>query len=111
MQESGTTRLVGVRHEAAHGLVGGRADKPVKWAGPGDAMGLEGAGKAPENARFRVSECAVKIEYCRPAHHHVISIARGQGPASETPKYCPLKIFIANIAASLRSGYDVLICS
>src|ERR1700678_4580018 len=80
VQESGTARLVGIRHEAAHGIVGGRADEPVKRPGPGDAMGFKGVGKAPENAGFRVSERAVEIEYCRPAHHHVISIACGPGP-------------------------------
>ncbi len=39
-------------------------------------MGFEGLGKASENAWFRVGERAVEIEYCTPAHHHVISIAR-----------------------------------
>ena len=34
----------------------------------------------PQNTWFRVSERAVKIEYGRPAHHHVISIACGQAP-------------------------------
>jgi hypothetical protein len=77
-------RFVSVWHEATQGLVGGRADEPVKRAGPGDAMGVEGGGKASENAWFRVSERAVKIEYCRPAHHHVVSIARGQVPASDS---------------------------
>src|SRR6202167_2392886 len=76
VQESGTARLVRIRHEAAHGIVGGRADEPVKRPGPGDAMGFKGVGKAPENAGFRVSERAVEIEYCRPAHHHLISITR-----------------------------------
>jgi hypothetical protein len=80
VQESGTARLVRIRHEAAHGVIGGRADEPVKRPGPGDAMGFKGVGKAPENAGFRVSERAVEIEYCRPAHHHVISIACGPGP-------------------------------
>src|SRR5271155_1368401 len=39
-------------------------------------MGVEGAGKASEDAWLRVSKRAVKIEYCRPAHHHGFSIAR-----------------------------------
>jgi hypothetical protein len=75
VQQSGAARLVGVWHEAAQGLVGGRADEPVERSGPGDAMGFEGVGKASENTWFRVSERAVEIEYYRPAHHHVTSIA------------------------------------
>ncbi len=80
VQESGTARLVRIRHEAVHGIIGGRADEPVKRPGPGDAMSFKGAGKASENAWFRISERAVEIEYCRPAHHHVISIACGPDP-------------------------------
>jgi hypothetical protein len=79
VQESGTTRLVGVWHEAAQGLAGGRSDEPVQGAGPWDPMGVEGAGEAPENAGFRVSERAVKIEYGGLTNDHVFSIARGQG--------------------------------
>jgi hypothetical protein len=45
-------------------------------------MGFKGLGKASENAWFRVSERAVEIEYCRPAHHHVISIACCPGPGA-----------------------------
>src|SRR5450755_3248040 len=40
VQQSGASRLVGVWHEAAQGLVGGRADEPVERSGPGDAMGV-----------------------------------------------------------------------
>jgi hypothetical protein len=75
VQESRPARLVGVRHEAAKGLVGGRPDEPVERSRPGDVMGFKGIRKASENAWFRVSEGAIEIEYCRPAHHHVISIA------------------------------------
>src|SRR5579859_1532174 len=78
VQESGTAQLVSVRHEAAQGLACGRSDKPVQRAGPGDPMGVEGAGKASENTWFRVSERAVKIEDRGLAHDHVSSIARGQ---------------------------------
>jgi hypothetical protein len=85
MQQGGTARLVRIRHEAAHGIVGGRAYEPVKRPGPGDAMGFKGVGKASENARLRVSECAVEIEYGRPAHHHVISIACEQVPSDCPP--------------------------
>jgi hypothetical protein len=75
VQESSTASLVGVGHEAAQGIVGGRANEPVKRPGPGDAMGFESFVKASENAWFRVSKRAVEIEYCRPALHHRISIA------------------------------------
>jgi hypothetical protein len=50
VQKGATTSLVAIRHEAAQRLVGGRADEPVKRSGPWDAMGVEGAGKASENA-------------------------------------------------------------
>src|ERR1700677_1369255 len=62
VQDGGTARFVSVRHEAAHGIVGWRANKPVKRPGPGYAVRLECVGKASENAWFRVSERAVKIE-------------------------------------------------
>jgi len=75
VQESGAARLVGVRHEAAQGLVGGRADEPVKRSGPGDVMGFEGVGEASENAWLRVRERAVEIEYCRAARRHVIPVS------------------------------------
>src|SRR5580700_7918496 len=80
VEKSGTLELVGVRHKPAHGIVSGRANEPVKRPGPCDAMGLESFDKASENAWFRVSERAIEIEDCRPAHHHVTSITRSPGP-------------------------------
>ena len=72
VHESCAASIVAIRHEAAPGLFRGRTDEPVKRPGPGDAMGFERSGKASENPWFRISERPVEIEYCGPAHHHMI---------------------------------------